>query len=234
MKDDIVDCWLKAALILAGAGWLCYRLWWVLLPALPLLARYFREEKHQKRYAAVQSEFKDVMRLLYSSAASGSTLEKTLRDTAADMAADAMRYPCLLPEFTKLCRRLDRNVPISDALSQMSGHIGDEDIRHFVQILIIASKSGGSLPDIIHRTSETMALKIAANEEIETILAGKKGEFMVMLIVPAGILFYMTLTSPAYMQVLYEGITGRLIMTAVLVIYVAAALIGRKILNIRI
>lgn len=226
--------WLYAALILTAAGWLCFRAWWVLLPGLPLLARYLRMAGAREDQAEMQAEFKDVMRLMYACAASGSTLEKTLRETARDMQADAVRYRVLLPVFIQLCRDLDHNVPMTEALTLFVGRIADEDIRRFVQILIIASKSGGSLADIIHRTSETMAMRMAINEEIETILAGRKGEFRVMLIVPAGILFYMTLTSPEYMQALYTGFAGRMIMAGVLAVYAAAVLIGRRILDIRV
>ncbi len=226
--------WICASVILVAAGWLCFRLWWILLPGLPLLATYFKKAKKRERDAAMQAEFKEVMRIMYSSAASGSTLEKTLRDTTQQMRADESRYPVLLPDFEKLCRELDRNVPMNEALTRFADRIGDEEIRHFAGILVIASKSGGSLAGIIHRTSETMALRMEVNEEIETILAGKKGEFRVMLIVPAGILFYMTLTSPEYMQALYVGIVGRVIMAAVLAVYAVAALIGQKILDIRV
>ena len=226
--------WVEGLLVLALAGWVCFKIPWILLPGLPLYVRLKRGQERGKNRLAAAREFKEAMRLMYSSAASGATLEKVLKDTAADMQREPARYPFLLPEFKRMCLEIDNHTPLSKVLGQFADRSGDEDIRHFARILIIASKSGGSFSEIIRRTSETISMRLAVNEEIETILAGKRGEFRVMIIVPAGILLYMNLTSPDYMQVLYEGIYGRLIMAGVLGIYLLAVVLGNKILDIRI
>lgn len=226
--------WIEGLLVLALAGWVCFRLPFILLPALPFYVRLKKGQQHAKKRLDMQREFKEVMRLMYGAAASGAALEKTLRDTARDMQREPDRYPYLLPEFKRICMEMDNHTPTSRILSDFADRCGDEDIRRFARILIISSKSGGSLSEIIHKTSETISLRLAVNEEIETILSGKRGEFKVMIIVPAAILLYMNLTSPDYMQVLYQGIAGRMIMTGVLAIYILAVILGRRILNIRI
>lgn len=55
-----------------------------------------------------------------------------------------------------------------------------------------------------------------------------------MLIVPPAILIYMNLCSADYMSVLYTTLTGRILMTAALVLYGIAMLIGYKILDIQV
>ena len=76
----------------------------------------------------------------------------------------------------------------------------DEDIAYFVRVLTVARKSGGSLSSIIRHTADTMNLRMEINSEIETILAGKRGEWRIMLIVPPGILCYMNMCSSEYMN----------------------------------
>ena len=110
----------------------------------------------------------------------------------------------------------------------------DEDIAYFVRILTVARKSGGSLSSIIRHTADTMNLRMEINSEIETILAGKRGEWRIMLIVPPGILCYMNMCSSEYMNILYTGLTGRLVMTAALMVYAAALWTGHKILDIHV
>ena len=66
------------------------------------------------------------------------------------------------------------------------------------------------------------------------ILAGKRGEWRIMLIVPPGILCYMNMCSSEYMNILYTGLTGRLVMTAALMVYAAALWTGHKILDIHV
>lgn len=178
-------------------------------------------------------EFRDVMAILYSSTAAGGTIEKALRDARQDMKASGNRYPLLLPEFERMCLRMDRNIPVDEVLSDFAARSQDEDITYFVELLAIAKKSGGSLADIIHHTADMMNMRMEINSEIETVLAGKRGELKVMLVVPPAILLYMNLCSPDYMAVLYDTLAGRAVMITALSAYGIAALIGRKILDIR-
>lgn len=55
-----------------------------------------------------------------------------------------------------------------------------------------------------------------------------------MLIVPPGILCYMNMCSSEYINILYTGLTGRLVMTAALMVYAAAVWTGHKILDIHV
>lgn len=227
----------KGAGFLLAAGWLCFRspLWCAAgLVLLPFYLKYRKKEKQRKRQAVLQREFKDVMAILYSSTAAGGTLEKAFRDAADDMKASGGKYPVLLPEFERICFRLSRNIPMEDVLEDFAKRSGDEDISQFVRILSIAKKSGGSLSEIIRHTVDTMILRMEINDEIDTLLAGKKGELKVMMIVPPGILLYMNLCSAEYMTILYETLTGRCVMLAAVIVYSIAVLIGEKILDIQI
>ena len=53
-------------------------------------------------------------------------------------------------------------------------------------------------------------------------------------IVQQGILLDMNLGSPEYMSVLYQGAAGRVIMCGALALYIAAFVIGRRILDIHV
>ncbi|MGN0205399.1 MAG: type II secretion system F family protein [Coprococcus sp.] len=228
--------WLKGILLISVAGWLCFRSWKACLVGMILLPFYLKsikKEKIRKKQVLLWGEFRDVMAMLYSSTAAGGTMEKALRDARQDMKASENRYQLLLPEFERMCLRLDRNIPMEEVLNDFAARSQDEDITYFVQLLSIAQKSGGSLADIIHHTADMMNMRMEINTEIETILAGKRGELKVMLIVPPAILLYMNLCSPDYMAVLYSTLAGRFVMVIALFAYGAAAVIGRKILDIR-
>ena len=228
---------LEGAGITALAAFLCFRSAAALLaaPLVILWFLHFQEgQKKRKRDLAQQTEFKNLMANLYSTTAAGGTLEKAMRDSLQEMKRSRGRYPILLPQMERVIVELDRNIPMDAALEHFGERSGDPEIQYFVQVLKAAAKSGGSLPDIIRRTAEMAALRAEMNAEIETLLAGRKAELKVMLAVPAGILLYMNLGSPAYMAVLYQGVTGRVIMSVSLLVYVAAFVIGRRILAIHV
>ncbi len=219
------------------AAFLCFRSLPALLAAPPVIAGFlhFKEEQKAHRiYLAQQTEFKNLMADLYSTTAAGGTLEKALRDALQEMRRSAGRYPGLKPQMERMIVELDRNIPMGTVLDHFGSRCKDPEIQHFVQVLKAAVSSGGSLADIICRTAEMAALRAEMNAEIETMLAGRKTELRVMLVVPAGILLYMNLGSPEYMSVLYQGAAGRVIMCGALALYIAAFVIGLRILDIHV
>lgn len=50
--------------------------------------------------------------------------------------------------------------------------------------------------------------KIDVRKEIETTLSAKKAEQMIMSLMPAGIILYLQLTSPGFLEVLYGNPFG--------------------------
>lgn len=236
VRERFADTASGAVLILA-AGWLCFRsvfICFVGLILLPVYLKYRIEARQHRRQLALQREFKDAMAILYSSTAAGSTLEKAFFDAARDMRTSGERYPLLLPEFERIQVGLHRNKSMENVLTDFAERCRNEDISNFVQILVIARKSGGALSEIIRQTVETMTLRMEMNAEIENLLAGKRGELKIMMLVPAGILLYMNLGSEDYMQVLYTTLIGRCSMIAAMMVYFMAVLAGRRILDIHI
>ena len=67
-------------------------------------------------------------------------------------------------------------------------------------------------------------------EETETCLAGQKLEYHIMCLVPAGILLYLNLSTPELTEGLYTA-GGRLFMAAVLPVYLAAVILGDRMLE---
>ena len=64
------------------------------------------------------------------------------------------------------------------------------------------------------------------------MMAQKKLEMKVMLVIPLAIIDYVRLTSADLLAVLYGNLAGGLIMSACLVVYVLMALWSRRIMDI--
>ena len=163
--------------IAAIAGFLCFRSIWTLTalpPAAVVFLFYQERQKKERMLLARQIEFKNLLADLYSTTAAGGTLEKALRDAVKEMKRSGGRYPVLMPQMERVILEMDRNVPAEAALERFAEASEDPEIRHFVQVLKVAARSGGSLPDIIGRTAEMAAVRMEMNAEIETLLAGRK------------------------------------------------------------
>ena len=70
--------------------------------------------------------------------------------------------------------------------------------------------------------------------EIETLIAAKKYEFKVMSAIPFGIIGYMKISFPEFMEILYGNVLGVGVMSICLMIYAGAYYFGQRIVNIEI
>ena len=107
-----------------------------------------------------------------------------------------------------------------------------DEVKEFAKAFVLAKRSGASMPFILQKITHQLVLKVQTREQIETMLAGKRFEQKIMNLMPAGILIYMSITSPQLLAVLYETGTGKLIMTVCLSIYIGAYLLSEKITRI--
>ena len=87
---------------------------------------------------------------------------------------------------------------------------------------------------VIQKVARMLGDKIDVKKEIETTLAAKKSEQMIMSLMPAGIILYLQISSPGFLNVLYGNPFGICAMTVCLRIYGAAYWLGRKIVDIEV
>ena len=111
---------------------------------------------------------------------------------------------------------------------------GIEDVENFAAVFYTAKRTGGDMNRIIQTSARMLGDKIDVRKEIETTLAAKKAEQMIMSLMPAGIILYLKLTSPGFLSVLYGNFFGMCAMTLCLGIYVLSYWLGRRIVDIEV
>ena len=104
-----------------------------------------------------------------------------------------------------------------------------EEVKEFAKAFALAKRSGASMPFILQKIASQLVLKVQTQSQIETMLAGKKLEQKIMNLMPVGILLYLSVTSPQLLSVMYETMTGKMIMTVCLFIYITAYLLSERI-----
>ena len=94
------------------------------------------------------------------------------------------------------------------------------DICHFADVFAIGKRSGGNLKELIGDSCEIIAMRMEDTErEIRTLLHGKIMEQKVMCLIPFGIIFYISISSPGYFAPLYHNPAGICVMTLCLTVY---------------
>ena len=87
---------------------------------------------------------------------------------------------------------------------------------------------------IIRSTVQTIREKIEVQNEVETLMAGKRLEQRVMNIIPFGILGYVKLTSGDFLDALYGNLLGITVMSVCLLVYILAVKLAEKIVSVEV
>ena len=202
----------KAATLIGITAWLYYRKIWAVPALIPLgiwLYREFLKEEKKKKEQEFQKQFREMIQSL--SAALKARISK---------------------ELLVITRKLRIHIPVEQVLEEFAEQVLSEDVKSFVTVFVTAKKSGGDMIGIIRNTANQIGDKIEVKREIDTMLAAKKYEFQIMSVVPYGIIGYMSLSFPEFMNELYGNMAGIGVMTLCLGIYAGAYYLGIRILRI--
>lgn len=91
-----------------------------------------------------------------------------------------------------------------------------EEIYEFAVVLHIAKSTGGNVVDILKNSMEHLQNKMEVAEELQVSLSGRIFEKNIMLFMPFGVLLYLRLANPGYVDSLYSIPVGNLLMTSVI------------------
>ena len=125
-------------------------------------------------------------------------------------------------------------MPVEDLFLSLGERTGIEDIENFAAVFSTAKRTGGDMEKVIQTSARMLGDKIDVKKEIEATLAAKKAEQMIMSLMPAGIILYLQLTSPGFLEVLYGNAFGVCAMSACLGIYGLSYWMGRRIVDIQV
>ena len=126
------------------------------------------------------------------------------------------------------------SIPVEELFLDFGKRSGIEDIENFAAVLYIAKRNGGDLGKVIEKVTRMLGDKIDVKKEIEATLTAKKSEQMIMSLMPAGIILYLQLASPGFLDMLYGNLFGWCAMTVCLAVYGGAYWMGKKIVDIEV
>lgn len=203
---------------------------------VPFLVVFFRWQKqalHEKQLRCIRREFQELIQLLSGALRTGHSAENAMAEAADQLAAMEGEHAYLVGVLRVMLSKMSIGEPSEQVWLAFANVCEIEEIKEFAKAFALAKRSGASMPFILQKITVQLVLKVQTQEQIETMLAGKKFEQKIMNLMPAGILLYMSITSPQLLEVMYQTITGKLIMTVCLAIYIAAYVISAKIIRFK-
>ena len=227
----------EGIIMLLVVSFLFYDSFLVALLLSPYLVMYLRRkalEKNSKERRQLVTQFKDGMVAVSFALNAGYSIENSFREAVKELMTLYGSQSAIVVCFEKMLRRIKNNENIEDVLSEFAIKTQIEDIMYFADVFGYAKRSGGDLISIIKNTASTIRDKIEVDAQIQTAISGKKMESAVMAVMPFGILGYMKLSSPEFIDALYHNVIGVIFMSVCLVIIGCMNMVARRIVSIEI
>ncbi len=228
---------LEWTLISVMAGWLFYdwlpagALLWL---AVPLYGKIRKQDFARKHRRMLEREFAEALRAMSAAVRAGYSPENAVKEAWRDLKLLHTEENAMMRELRRMVSGLQMNEGLVQLFEEFAAREGLEDAGNFAEVFREAKQSGGNLAQIMEDTVEIMEERDAVTREIEVLLAGRQYEQRVMAAVPAGMILYLRLGSPGYLDGLYHNPAGICVMTLAAALYAAGIYWGWRVLEVEV
>lgn len=205
----------------------------VFAPFGGIYLKYREKDLAKKRKWEFNQQFKQGIMALSAALNAGYSIENAFFEATKDLALIYEEDADIMQEFSWITKQIAMNETVEDCLAELAVRSGIEDVENFSEIFQTAKRTGGDLIKIIQQTGKNIRERIEIQREMETVIAQKKMEANIMSIVPLGIILYMWVASPGFLEPLYHNVFGCMLMTIALVVYMLSYLLMKKIVDIQ-
>ena len=229
---EVVKYMGEGLLICLVINGLCYQSLPAFLFLLPLPFWYLVRKKRQLiclRRQRLQYQFKDMLHGLETGISAGYSLENAILEAGRDMNRIYGPEQEISRELSYMAGQMKVSIPVEQLFFDLGKRSRLEEIRNFAEILAQSRQMGGNMREVIQKCAKNIEDRIEIRKEIDAMIAARLMEHKIMNLMPAAIIFYMQMTSPGFMDVLYHNAAGAGIMTLLLLAYFGAFFWGRRI-----
>lgn len=196
------------------------------------IMKYRQEQLKEKRKKKLKQQFKDSLISMADSMNVGYSVENAIQEAYKEMAILYGKDSYICNELLEIIRKTEVNSTVEMAFEDFAKRVKIDDVTLFVQIFSIAKRTGGNMSSLIQMVANHISESFRIEDEISVAISEKRLEQRIMSFVPMGIILYVSVTSPGFLDVMYETIAGKVIMSLGLVLYVAAVLMSERIMKI--
>lgn len=191
---------------------------------------YWRVKKRRRRNQLLYLEqFKECIFSVVGAVRAGYAVENAFAESVQDLETLYGKECHMSGELRMLCREIQNNMSLEEALTDLAMRSGLSEIREFAEVFAISKRNSGNVTETMELYSRMITERLELVGQLETLLAAKRLEQKVMNVMPFFILGYLDIANPGYFNMMYHNLTGIAIMTGCLVVYLAAFVISEKI-----
>ena len=184
-----------------------------------------------RRQRMRREQFRRLLLSLETALEAGYSLENAFSVAEGDLALIYHKGEEISLLIGDMKRKLSLGIPVWEVFSEYAALVRIEEAEEFSEILRIQQRTGGDLIRTVRQAAARLQESLELRQEIESVVYEKKLEQRIMTVMPSLILLYMRLMNGSYMQPLYQGVGGMLVMTFALAGNIIADRIAASILE---
>lgn len=235
-REEKVRYYVPACIGLAFLGLLFYRSLIMAalaaLLALPL-EKVYAEYRRGKRLEALQEGFRDALYNISGAVAAGRQLPQAIGEAADGAELSYGASGDISVELRHIATVYDEtHSEVEELLYDLAKRSGLEEVRQFAQSCSICRRCGGDMEAVSLRTASLLIDRMEFEREVRGLISQKKTDIFMLVAMPLAVLVFLNLVSFGYLEPLYTGLSGRLLMTLCLGGIGAALLWSLKITDI--
>ena len=192
---------LQAVLIVTAVSYVFYD---SLIPVIifsPYVIYHIKKQRFNERYQKDNElirQFRDGMQAVSFALNTGYSIENSFAEALQELVMLYGQNAVIVADFNMIVNRIRRNENLEDILDDYAASTNLDDIKYFAEIFRYAKRSGGDVIGIIKQTSHIIHEKAEVQQQIDTIITGKRLEQRVMVCMPLVITLYLEICRRSY------------------------------------
>ncbi len=184
-----------------------------------------------KRKMQLVVQFRDMLESVSASLGSGRNVKDAFNASYADLKAQYGDNAVIVKELGIIGAGLTNNVGLELLLQDFAKRSHNENVQNFADVFSVANKRGGNIRQIIFETKNVINEKIMVEQDIQTLISGKKNELNIMMLLPLIVVNQMkSMQGGGAEDVLF----GYLIKVVAFFLFIVAYVVGRKMMKIEV
>ena len=236
-KRERLVWFLSGAGVLGILGYTFYDCWYT-AALIPLFWHFEKKAvtqwNYQKRQDRIAGQFREALLGMQAAVMAGYSVENSIREAWRELCTLYGEEVWIVQAFQSMVYKLQTGQAVGNVMKEFAEKTEIEEILQFAQIFETARKTGGNLPELMRITGENIGERLAAMQEMDVIMNSRRYEQRIMDCIPIAIVIYVRTVSDGMMDMLYHNLTGYLIMTVTLGIYLTAVWLGERVTKIEV
>jgi tight adherence protein B len=184
----------------------------LLMIVTPFAAKLFVSVLTARRRAKFELQLGDTLQMLAGGMRAGHSLLRSI-DAVAQEAESPTRE-----EFARIVAETRLGRDLKDSMGDAANRLDSEDFVWTAQAIEIHREVGGDLADVLDHVGETIRERAQVKGQVRALSAEGRLSAYILIALPVGMFFYLSLTNAPYIGLLYSNLLGWIMVVSAVIL----------------